>query len=83
MSTSLLPENRSDVSGFTLKDTLVHRYFYFRRNSSNLEVSDGGGVGGGDWGVKLMGNKLYCFRNPDAQSVLLPLALKSHVWIWG
>lgn len=43
MSTSLLPENRSDVSGFTLKDTLVHRYFYFRRNSSNLEVSDGGG----------------------------------------
>lgn len=46
MSTSLLPENRSDVSGFTLKDTLVHRYFYFRRNSSNLEVSDGGGGGG-------------------------------------
>lgn len=27
VSTSLLPEKRSHVSGFTLNDTLVHRYF--------------------------------------------------------
>lgn len=44
MSTFLLPEKRSDVSGFTIKDTLVHRYSSFRRNSSNLKEWDGKGT---------------------------------------
>ena len=66
VSTSLLPENRSDVSGFTLKDTLIHRYSYFRRNSSNLKVSDGKGTGVGsrqatnDIAIGIQTYSLYC-----------------------
>lgn len=65
MSTSLLPK-RSDVSGFTLKDTLVHRYFNFRRNSADLKESDGRRTDDGsrqetnDTAMGIQVHNLYC-----------------------
>lgn len=57
----------SDSSGFTLKDTFVHRCSNVRRNSSNLEVG-----WKGDRGGKQTANECYCDRNPACSAAADP-----------